>query len=265
VNDVLVLCYHAISDSWPAELAVSAETLEEQLKTLVARGYRGTTFTQALTEPPAGRILAVTFDDAYRSTIEQAFPVLSRLGLTATVFVPTDFVGAGRPMTWPGIDRWLGGPHERELACMDVDELRTLTDAGWEVGSHTRSHPRLPPLGREELARELEGSRARLEELLQAPCRSLAYPYGDANGAVARATQEAGYAAAGALQPYQSRYGRFTWPRTGIHREDSARRFALKVSPVVRRARLAQVRHALRSLAGRRTRAASGNDDAAGA
>jgi peptidoglycan/xylan/chitin deacetylase (PgdA/CDA1 family) len=265
LNDVLVLCYHAISDTWPAPLALPADALEEQLGTLVARGYRGTTFTRALTEPPEGRTLAVTFDDAYRSTIERALPVLSRLGLTATVFVPTNFVGAARPMSWPGIDQWLGGPHEPELACMDLDELRVLAETGWEIGSHTRSHPRLPELSPEQLAAELAGSRARLEELLGTPCRSLAYPYGVTSRAVSQATERAGYAAAGALQPYQLRYGRFTWPRAGIYRGDSARRFALKVSPLARRARLAQVRYALRSPAARGSGSASGNDNAAGA
>ena len=88
-------------------------------------------------------MLAVTFDDAYRSVIELAFPILSRLGLVGTVFVPTRFAGGEEPMSWPGIDQWVGGPHERELVPMSWEELGRLAEAGWEIGSPHVSHPRL--------------------------------------------------------------------------------------------------------------------------
>src|SRR5215210_3808504 len=100
-SDVLILCYHAVSRTWPADLSVTPEQLERQLGRLVARGYRGATFTEALARPVRGKVLAVTFDDAYRSVLERAFPILSDLRLPATVFVPTDFAGTERPMSWP--------------------------------------------------------------------------------------------------------------------------------------------------------------------
>ena len=148
----------------------------------------------------------------YRSVFEQAFPVLRRLGVPGTVFAPTDFIGRPEPMSWPGIDRWLSGPHEHELACMDADQLRELADAGWEIGSHTRSHPRLTSLS-DGLGPELAGSRARIEELVGAPCQSLAYPYGDADDRVAAAAAEAGYLAAATLVPFEPRPEPLLWPR----------------------------------------------------
>jgi peptidoglycan/xylan/chitin deacetylase (PgdA/CDA1 family) len=63
MSDVLVLCYHAVSVRWPAELSVTPERLEEQLRLLVRRGFKGATFHQAVIAPPAPRTLAVTFDD----------------------------------------------------------------------------------------------------------------------------------------------------------------------------------------------------------
>ena len=61
MSDVLVLCYHAVSERWPSELAVSPELLDGQLTELEGRGYRVTTFTRAVTDPPWPKTLAVTF------------------------------------------------------------------------------------------------------------------------------------------------------------------------------------------------------------
>jgi peptidoglycan/xylan/chitin deacetylase (PgdA/CDA1 family) len=228
---LLVLGYHAVSESWPAPLAVTPNQLRRQLEWLVDRGYQGTTFHAAVTSEPRPRTFALTFDDAYRSVLDLAYPILSSLGVPATVFVVTDFADEGRPLEWPGIDHWRGGPHELELRGLNWEELEQLADSGWEIGSHTRTHPRLTGLSDQELARELEESRVRCEKVLQRPCRSLAYPYGDFDGRVARAAETAGYAAAaieGLARPRP-----LAWPRVGVYRENSMRLFRLKVSPAV--------------------------------
>jgi peptidoglycan/xylan/chitin deacetylase (PgdA/CDA1 family) len=237
-RDVLVLCYHGVSERWPARLAVTPARLDEQVRLLLARGYSGTTFSEAITAPPARRTFAITFDDAYRSVHAEAFPVLSGLGVAGTVFVPTALVGTGAPMSWPGIDEWLGGPYESELVGMSWEEIAALADAGWEVGSHTRSHPRLTEVGDEQLATELEQSRADCEQRLGRPCGSVAYPYGDVDERVEAAARAAGYATAAGL-PFR-RYEppvRLRWPREGIYIYDDVRKFRRKVSPTLRRLR----------------------------
>ncbi len=247
MSDTLVLCYHAVSDSWPAPLAVSVDQLRTQLERLVERGYRGVTFSEAVAGSGAGRTLAVTFDDAYRSTLK-AQPVLAELGLPGTVFVPSAHVGSPAPMSWPGIDQWVGGPHEPELHCMDVGELRQLADAGWEIAAHTVSHPHLTTVSDVELARELTDSRASLEALMGAPCRSLAYPYGDFDGRVVAAARAAGYAAACTLEVGRQGGDPLAWPRIGVYRDEPDWRVALKCSPLVRRVSLAKLRHPLHAL-----------------
>jgi peptidoglycan/xylan/chitin deacetylase (PgdA/CDA1 family) len=236
-GDVLVLGYHAVSESWPAALAVTPAQLRRQLEWLVERGYRGATFHDAVTSRPWRRTLAVTFDDAYSSVLELAYPILSSLGLPATVFAVTGFADGGRPLEWPGIAHWRGGPHERALDGLSWRQLRRLADAGWEVGSHTRTHPRLTLLGDEELARELRGSREACEQALERSCRSLAYPYGDFDARVVAAAADAGYEAA-AIEGL-SRPAPLAWPRVGIYRGNSMAVVRLKVSPTLCRLRMA--------------------------
>lgn len=237
MSDVLVLCYHALSPTWPAPLSTTPERFAEQLRFLQRRGYRGATFTEAVTENHKGKLAVVTFDDAYRSVGELAGPILDDLGWPATIYVPTDWPAAGRPMTWPGIDEWLGGPHEHELTPHTWDELRALQDAGWEVGSHTCSHPHLTQVADdEELRRELRESRAICEREL-GRCTSIAYPYGDVDQRVVRATREAGYACAAGLPGRYHEARVFEWPRIGVYHVDDARRFRLKASRAVRSVR----------------------------
>jgi peptidoglycan/xylan/chitin deacetylase (PgdA/CDA1 family) len=236
--DVLILCYHALSPVWTADLSTTPAQFERQISWLTERGYRGMTFTEAVSSPRRGRVLAVTFDDACRSVMELGRPILDRFGLPATVFAPTDFIGAEEPLHWPGIDGWLGGPDEHELTPMSWAELQTLRGAGWEIGSHTGSHPHLTGIDDRALKDELARSKAACERYLDGPCTSLAYPYGDVDARVVAATAHAGYRAAAGLPG--ARLGSrdaLAWPRIGIYRLDDDRRFRLKVSPAIRRLR----------------------------
>jgi peptidoglycan/xylan/chitin deacetylase (PgdA/CDA1 family) len=244
-GDLLVLCYHAVSRSWPADLSVTPEALDRQLAELARRGYRGARFSDALSEQPDGRVACITFDDAYRSVLELAKPLLDRHGYPGTIFVPTDWPGDSRPMRWSGIDNWLGTPHEHELNVLTWQQLRELADAGWEIGSHTCSHPHLPELDDATLTRELCDAKARVESELSRPCTSLAYPYGDTDARVTDATRNAGYRWAGTIPRVLYPSHPLTWPRAPIYHDDDMRRFATKVSPSLRRLRASRLGRSL--------------------
>lgn len=108
-----------------------------------------------------GPALSITFDDGYRSVHTGAFPVLQDLDVRATTYAITDRVGAGfedRPlMTW--------------------DQLRELQDAGWEVGSHSQTHPDLRNISDARLQDETAGSRQDLIDHGITPT-TMAAPYG---------------------------------------------------------------------------------------
>ncbi|MCB0875114.1 MAG: polysaccharide deacetylase family protein [Solirubrobacterales bacterium] len=237
MTDVLVLCYHGVSDVWPAGSAVPAAQIERQISTLLDRGYVGATFRDAVAAPPSPRTFAVTFDDAFRSVYANARPVLDSLGVTGTVFVPTALVGSEQPMAWRGTDQWLGSPYEDELIPMSWDELGELGELGWELGSHSRTHPRLPTLNGDALRDEIGGSREDLETRTGTPCTSIAYPYGDYDEAVVDASRSAGFTAGGALAGRVRKPGAMLFPRVGIYGKDGAARFRLKASPAIRRLR----------------------------
>jgi peptidoglycan/xylan/chitin deacetylase (PgdA/CDA1 family) len=235
--NVLVLCYHAVSESFPAALSVTPAAFERQLALLKRAGYRGATFEDAV-QARSGKVVAVTFDDAYLSVLQLARPLLDAVGYPATVYAPTAYLDTPeQPLRWNGIERWHDGPHERELLPMSWDQLRELGDAGWEIGSHTRTHPHLTEVDDETLRTELEESRATVAERMGRPCTTIAYPYGDYDERVVAAAGAAGYAAAGTLPARLHGERPLAWPRVGIYHGDDERRFRLKVSPVMRRLR----------------------------
>lgn len=235
--DTLILCYHAVSDRWTADLSVPPGALADQLAGLAHRGYRGVTFTEAVLQPGTGRRVAVTFDDAFASVATLALPLLDGLGWPATVFAVSGFADAGRPLSWPGVEHWAATEHAAELASLAWPQLRGLAAKGWEIGSHTATHPKLTQLGDAELDAELATSRAAVGEALGHDCPSLAYPYGDVDARVVAAARRAGYRAAAALPGRRHAERRLEFPRVGIYRLDDSRRVRVKTAHLTRAAR----------------------------
>ena len=252
MNDLLILCYHAVSPDWPTEFAVSPAQLGDQLRSLARRGYRPATLSAALERPPGPKTLVVTFDDAYASVLERALPVMAPLGVPATVFAPTAYVADEGALQWASMERWLGTPHADELRCMGWDDLRSLVAAGWEVGSHAHTHPKLTELSDSDLRSELAESKARCEQELQRPCRSLAYPFSAYDRRVMDAIRAAGYESAVILDNHLAipagslvRPGAAVEPmallREGVYRRDGRARMLAKTLPLARRLRASRL------------------------
>jgi peptidoglycan/xylan/chitin deacetylase (PgdA/CDA1 family) len=225
----LVLCYHAVVEGEPQRLAIAREQLESQLRSLLRRGYRPVTADAAVEE--RGRLLHVTFDDAYRSVVS-ILPLLDELGVPATVFACTGYARDGRPFDVPELREDVAAD-SAAFATMDWTALRAAAAGGVEIGSHTVTHPHLPQLSDEELDRELRDSKAELEDELGRPCRHLAYPYGEEDGRVRSAARRAGYDAAFVVAP-RGRRERFAVPRLAVYRHDTSPGFRLRTSPLLR-------------------------------
>ena len=237
----LVFCYHALSEGWEAPLSVRPDRFERQIRLVLERGYRPATFSELTRAPHDAGLFAVTFDDAFRSVYTLGVPRLRRLGVPATIFVPTGPVEAQQPLAWEGTSHWLRTPWADELTPMSWSELHEVAVAGWEIGSHTTSHPHLPTLADGELAAQLADSKAICEARLSRLCTSVAYPYGDMNPRVISAARTAGYSVAAGLPGDFGRHDPLLWPRVGVYHRDDDRRFRLKISATLHRLRHGRV------------------------
>src|SRR5207244_7287797 len=108
---VPVLTYHDIGPQAKGRLVIGAKAFEEQMRYLKANHYRVVSLTELyeflqLKRQLPRRAVVLTFDDGYRSFLQYAHPVLKKLGFTATLFVYTDYVGAGRnSLGWDDLAR----------------------------------------------------------------------------------------------------------------------------------------------------------------
>ena len=182
-DPVPVLMYHAISPA-PAGVAlpglyVPESEFESQMKWLAQEGYHGVTLAQVFAAWNAGNPIpknpvVVSFDDGLQSQYVGAKPMLDRLG-------------------WPGvlnleIDHLDTGDLTRE-------QVADLVSSGWELDSHTFTHPDLTAAG-VDLKREIADSRAYLEAHFGTAVDFFCYPAGSYDARAVRAVKAAGYAGA---------------------------------------------------------------------
>ena len=195
---VAILSYHKIGDppeGWDSWYYVSRACFREHLVTLRRLGWNTiahTTLLDALDRPGSLRApsVLVTFDDAYRSLVREALPILQELDAPSVVFVPTAFVG--------GTNAFDAGEEPDEPIC-SWDDLTTLAANGVAIQSHGVNHAAMSDLDAGARRAELEQSRSTLEGRLRASVDLFAFPYGDGGTdprAMAEAVRAAGYRAA---------------------------------------------------------------------
>lgn len=171
----------------PADMAyyVAPDVFESQMATLEAEGFVSVSPDDVAAALKGGAPLppkpvVITFDDDRESQFTAAFPSLRRHHLTATFYVFTNAIGRKGYLTW--------------------DQLKELKDAGMGIQSHSIFHPFLGKLDDAALRKELEDSKAVLEDRLGVAVTSFAYPFGLHEDRVVAAVEAAGYATARALR-----------------------------------------------------------------
>ncbi len=215
-----VLYYHGLND---AEVG----NFEKQMEYLV-RHCQVVKVSEILTNRTNNSkfMVGLTFDDAFVSIFKNAVPILKKYDLPAAVFAPTG--NLGRRLDWPVS----AGCQDAQEIVMDKDQIRELDSAGFEIFSHTVSHPRLTEITGEKIHEELTESKHVLERIVGHEIGGISYPNGSCDSEVIGAAERAGYKVGFTIEPclidsstHSLRIGRFS-----VYGGESLLMFKIKVS-----------------------------------
>jgi peptidoglycan/xylan/chitin deacetylase (PgdA/CDA1 family) len=169
-----ILTFHAVDDR-PSVISFSPALFQRSMARLYRHGYRtvglrelagclrrGSSFLE--------RSFVITFDDGYRSVYDEAFPILQRLGFSATVFL-----SVGQNSERADSTRL---PSMCERPMLSWREIKEMHRSGFEFGGHTLTHPDLTRLPAELLEAEVVGSKEIIQDALGAAVDTFAYPFG---------------------------------------------------------------------------------------
>ncbi|OAS16355.1 polysaccharide deacetylase family protein [Paenibacillus oryzisoli] len=181
-----VLNYHSIGVAPGNTYVLHPDTFARQMDYLAAHHYTPLTlaeFASVLSQkmPSPAHPVLLTFDDGYANNAEVALPILQQHGFPATIYVSTGLVNTPGYLTWP--------------------QVRQLSAAGWDIASHTVTHPHLPQLSKKAQREEILAARARIEQELGKPADTFAFPYGEYNRTTMRILRGAKFRYAFTTQP----------------------------------------------------------------
>lgn len=176
--NVPILLYHHIGDS-PSDSPyyVSASKFEQQMYLLHQWGYQTISVELLIRAIKEGAMLPqkpiiLTFDDGSQSVYSTVLPIMQKYNFTGTVYLVNNYLGVSN--------------------YLNIEDVRALFAAGWEIGSHSITHTDLT-LKSTDQEKEIIESRLRLQRQLELPILTFAYPYGAYNEDSVYFARYAGY------------------------------------------------------------------------
>jgi peptidoglycan/xylan/chitin deacetylase (PgdA/CDA1 family) len=177
-----ILCYHSVGQTIMGVNDVAPDRFRRQIELALSLGYRFVPPGVIASGQGGERDLAVTFDDALRTVLTEADPILRANGVPYAVFVVSD---------------WAEGKHDWEQdRFLSWDELARMRESGVELGSHSATHRDFGKIDVDHARQEFEQSRQTIQERLAFTPESFAIPFGQSanwSQAVHAAAHEAGY------------------------------------------------------------------------
>lgn len=214
---------HSFSSSQSSRDSTSRLKLEDNNRTPYPPSREVSAYEQQEEFNLAPRSIMITFDDGYEDFYTSAQPILTKYGLTATVFVLAGYIG--KLNTW---DVRLRLKQSRHLTSK---QIQTLFGRGFGIASHGMQHRFLTRCNEANTRGELWESKAILENLLQHPVHGFSYPYGCLNPIVAERVKSAGYRVAFSLKPNKTIASEsiYRYPRIAVYRCDTLSTFQAKL------------------------------------
>ena len=232
IPGVPILMYHFLTDDLYRtklkKLRVSPRVFYRQMDFLIENGYKTITLNQLYDHlyngvPLPPKPVIISFDDGDRGSVLLARDALSARGLFGVVFIVSNRIG--RTNDW---DRDKGEP---EFDLLRMTDLVSLTEDGWEIGSHSRTHANLLDRDDASLAWELTQSKAELEALLGREIIAFSYPYGHNDIRIREAAKNAGYKLGVTIRHGKNKPGDDPWAlnRIIVKRKDTLLDLNLKL------------------------------------
>lgn len=225
----VIILYHHISKNTPFITSISPEDFEQQMQYLEDHAFRVWPLPKLVDalrnrrEIP-DKVVAITFDDNFRSVYQQAFPRLKERGWPFTIFVSTDAVDHDFNMQ----SSWA--------------QLREMAKYGATIANHSADHAHLlqylpgetQQAWETRVTRDIQQAQRRIREETGQQHHLFAYPYGEFNRPLAQLVQRLGYVGIGQQSgPVGYDYPGLALPRFPFAGNYTALDdFALKVSTI---------------------------------
>ncbi|MFO7891527.1 MAG: polysaccharide deacetylase family protein [bacterium] len=127
----------------------------------------------------------LNFDDSYENIYTNAFPLMQSYKVTSTIFIITGYVG--KQNLWDVNVGWIRFKH------LSWDQIKALSDQGFEFGSHSVNHPDLTRIRQKDIYRELDYSKKEIEDKIGKKVRYISFPFGRYNDKVIDVCKKVGY------------------------------------------------------------------------
>ena len=184
--DLVVLQYHHVDDDTPRATSTSSDLFEQQLDYISTLDLTVAPLLPATRDALANRggernLVAITFDDAYKSVYHTAAPLLAERNMAYTVFVNTNAVGKHGYMTW------------QQLESLAENPSVTLANHSADHGHLARKPGEKSSDWRQRVTASLDQAQAKLKQELGQDVPMFAYPYGEFDQALEQELADRGW------------------------------------------------------------------------
>jgi len=191
----VILLYHHVDTDTPASTSISPADFSAHLRYIEEQGFKVLPLSRLLEDLKDGdapdNAIAITFDDAYISVFQTAYPLLKKRGWPFTLFINAQSVDQGQALQ------------------MNWDQLREMANNGAAISNHSLTHAHLvrrldgetEKQWLQRIRDEVVVNEQRLDQELpnraEADKHLFAYPFGEYDEALLNLLDQLDYASIG--------------------------------------------------------------------